>query len=273
MTPLIDGDMMLYECCFAAEYRKKDATDWEFPEFESIRNILDSKILEIKARLETEEDPIIFITDNKWLAERQERTFQPLFRFDVAVTKPYKHGRTSEKPFHFYNLLFYMMLNYNCSIVVDGLEADDALGIYQCQNEGTIICSRDKDLRQIPGLHYSWETGVNPSFGPHKAQGLGRIWYVKDKVYGLGWKWFFYQMLIGDPVDGIGGCKGVGEKKAFPLLVDANSIEEMYQIVQRTYKKVYGKEYWYTFQEMGELLFIRRDDKTFQEYWRTNFVV
>ena len=36
-------------------------------------------------------------------------------------------------------------------IVMPTLEADDALGIYATKHPGNVICSPDKDMRQIPG--------------------------------------------------------------------------------------------------------------------------
>ena len=36
MTPLIDGDMLLYECCFALEYQRKNDNDFVFPEFDAV---------------------------------------------------------------------------------------------------------------------------------------------------------------------------------------------------------------------------------------------
>jgi hypothetical protein len=40
------------------------------------------------------------------------------------------------------------------------LEADDAMGIYATKEPGHIICSPDKDMRQIPGQLFDLTQGV-----------------------------------------------------------------------------------------------------------------
>jgi hypothetical protein len=78
----------------------------------------------------------------------------------------------------------------------------------------TIICSRDKDVRQCPGWHYSWECGKQPSIGPIMVDELGHLVdknagkfnpltgkKLPLKVFGTGHKFFYYQMLTGDTVD------------------------------------------------------------------------
>ncbi len=271
MTPLIDGDMLLYECCFAVEYQRKGDNEYTFPDFDEVWQHAKEKISEICRASESTMPPIIFITDSPWLAEMEDREYVANFRFDVAKQKPYKGTRNKDKPFHFYNLLLVMLQHYDCRIVTNGTEADDAMAVYQCtEEEDTIICTRDKDLRQVDGWHFSWETGISPSFGPAMSSGIGRLWQVgeKQKTVGLGWKWFFYQMLVGDTADNIPGCKGVGDKTAYAELEDCTSLQQMYNIVFAHYQRVYKKEAWYVFHEMADLLFILRDDRRFVEYWK-----
>jgi DNA polymerase-1 len=45
------------------------------------------------------------------------------------------------------------------------------------------------------------------------------------------------QTLMGDNADGYKGCKGIGEKKAMDLLKDATTLDEMWEIVEKTYMK------------------------------------
>lgn len=99
---------------------------------------------------------------------------------------------------------------------INGMEADDALGINQ-DPTGTIICSIDKDLNQIAGWHYN---------------------FVKKEMYNLhpdqGDNFFFSQLLIGDPVDNIKGVAGIGQKKAEGLLF-GKTVQEMYEIIKDLY--------------------------------------
>lgn len=88
---------------------------------------------------------------------------------------------------------------------LDDIEADDAVSILaaRCRKDGTnyVICGVDKDLKQIPGLHYNY---TKDSF---EEVGIGQASYN-----------LFYQVLIGDTVDHIGGCPGIGKVKAPKIL-------------------------------------------------------
>jgi len=87
------------------------------------------------------------------------------------------------------------------SIAVNGLEADDLMGLNS--GSSTIIVSDDKDLLTIPGLHYQ----------PRKPEkGVFLITY-KEAEYLL-----YLQILMGDRADGYTGIPGVGPKKAEKIL-------------------------------------------------------
>ncbi len=93
----------------------------------------------------------------------------------------------------------------------DGIEADDMLGIRAVElGDNAIICHLDKDINQIPGWHYNWELSR-----------LGKIVREKKKYYVTleeGNRFFYYQLLIGDPTDNIKGVVGIGPVKANALL-------------------------------------------------------
>lgn len=127
------------------------------------------------------------------------------------------------------------MAAYDFVLSQDGLEADDALALDQ--TEDTIICSRDKDLRIVPGWHYSWECGKQREIGPHNTDSIGSLYKDGDKVIGYGMKFFYYQMLIGDGVDNIPGLHGVGPAKAFKILEPLVTVEEMEKAVKDMYKE------------------------------------
>ena len=81
------------------------------------------------------------------------------------------------------------------ALMIEGMEADDALGL--AQEEDTVIATIDKDLRIVSGWHFNLNT------------------HVKDKVTDQeGDRFFYKQMLMGDKVDNIIGIRGVGPKKA-----------------------------------------------------------
>lgn len=100
--------------------------------------------------------------------------------------------------------------------VTDGIEADDALGI--AQQEDTFICSLDKDLLQIPGMHYNWVK--------HEE------YYITEEE---GRYNFWMQTIVGDVADNVFGIRGLGPIKASKILlplkereIDGEDMEELY---------------------------------------------
>lgn len=83
--------------------------------------------------------------------------------------------------------------------VSEGCEADDMLGVRQTPE--TIICTIDKDLKQIPGWQYNFV----------KKE---KFYVTEDEAF----RFFCYQLMVGDTADGIKGIPGVGPKKADRLL-------------------------------------------------------
>lgn len=86
------------------------------------------------------------------------------YRLTDAVTREYKGNRAgSERPKWYTKLREYMQTGWKCQ-VMQGIEADDALTIVQqyLMDNGikSVICSLDKDLRQQPGWHYNWNSGI-----------------------------------------------------------------------------------------------------------------
>ena len=71
-------------------------------------------------------------------------TLGKCFRYDIAKTKPYKYNRKggASKPPIFYALKEYIQQEWGF-YGVKGLEADDLVAIFQCQN--SVICSHDNN--------------------------------------------------------------------------------------------------------------------------------
>ena len=173
-TALIDGDPIVYAVGFATG---------EDP--------LENALHSVKVKL-------------NYIMEQTETTkcrvfLSPEKNFRTEICSDYKANRdTSKRPYHYEEIRNYLFDTWKAE-VIDGLEADDALGINQ--TDSTIICTIDKDLDQIPGLHYN---------------------YNKDRLYNVtydeGMKFFHTQMLTGDRADNIQGIRGVGPVKAKHLL-------------------------------------------------------
>lgn len=294
MRPLLDGDVILYEVGFSSEKSELNEegekvlipSSWDF-----CQELVDAKIRLICDEVGATEPPLLFLTNtrriNKVKNKERVRLEEPTkdyvenFRVEAAKEKDYKGGRSSTKPFHFYNLLHYLLANYDVHVNEQGLEADDAMVIeqYSRVKQGmfdTVICSRDKDVRMCPGWHYSWECGRQASIGPIMVDDLGYL-ELKDKkkVFGVGQKFFYYQLLVGDSVDNIGGIKGRGPAFAYALLHDAPTVRECYERVSEVYIRHWGDEWKDKFKEQAALLWMIRelDENGKKTKWRPPNVV
>lgn len=150
------------------------------------------------------------------------------FRHAIAsgTEKEYKANR-QPKPYHFEELEAYARNMPHIVVATDWLETDDyvTMCFTQMQREDyQVLVHIDKDLDQLPGLHYNWskEKTYHNTF--------------KDCMYALS-----YQMLVGDGADTVAGCKGIGVKKAPGLLQDKTA-QEMWDTVQDLYLKAHGAE-------------------------------
>lgn len=162
------------------------------------------------------------------------------FRNEIAKTAPYKGNRVMAKPYHYQLLREYMERAWGFE-VIDGMEADDAIGIEAYRNEPdeTIIVSIDKDLNMIRGHHYN---------------------FVKEEKYFVteeeAIRNFYLQILTGDKIDNIIGLDGIGPVKSKKLLKDCNTELEMYEAVLKAYD---GDEARVL--ENARLLWILREEK------------
>lgn len=267
MRPLLDGDVLRYEIGWCGEYDELDENTNEtvhhIREWDFVQGLLDDRIAGICKDVDADEPPTIFLTGNSHSTRILNRIREtpiellPSLREQLATIKPYKGTRKPVKPFHFNNITAYMLDNYNINIANDGLEADDHMAM--SQNENTIICTRDKDLRMVEGWHFGWECGKQVSFGPELVDKKGWLKEINGDIKGVGLKFFFYQMLVGDTVDNIAGCPKVGPKKAFKLLSECTTKKEHEDAVRASYEAVYGDEYMKYLEENSRLLWMIRE--------------
>jgi 5'-3' exonuclease len=114
-----------------------------------------------------------------------------------------------------------MIKDWEARIALE-MEADDALGIGQ--GEGTIIASIDKDLLQVPGLHYNF---VKKEFN--------------EIIPIEGIRNFYKQVLTGDTTDNIKGCIKIGAVKSEQALQGKGTEAEMFQRVKELYLEQYKR--------------------------------
>ncbi len=272
MTPLVDGDIILHEMGWSGQFKDKETGEEVILDWDHLDNIIEAKINLICEEVGATQPPIFFVTDTEYIHallrrfEDDGQPFQRGFRYDVATTRPYKQGRAEEKPLYFKSVLAKLLFEKRTIVSSGGLEADDELGIYQCGNPDTIICSRDKDLRSIPGWHYSWECGKQQSIGPTFTDRIGWLERKENKdVIGYGLSFFYYQMLTGDPVDTIPGLKGWGKVAAYNLLSGIKDEMGLYKAVKKAYIDTLGPDCKDYFLEQANLLWIwQKRDKGYQ---------
>ena len=119
------------------------------------------------------------------------KTFEKKF---IQITRDI---RNRKKPCGYKRVIKALELSYEV-IVMETLEADDAIGIFATANPGNVVVSPDKDLKQIPGKLYDLKEhyDITPLDGH---------------------KWHFIQTLAGDQTDGYAGVPGYGVKTAAKL--------------------------------------------------------
>lgn len=249
MKILVDGDILVYRAGFACENRhyvchetertfesKKEAKELGYPielisSFEQVqvplaeavvhscvRNMLRKMIVQTDT---TSMDIILTASD-----------LTKNFRYKIDNT--YKGNRKSVKPVH-YDLVRHILLSKYSADIVEGIEADDELGIRQTSD--TIIASIDKDMWMIPGLHYDIGTSEIK-----RAEDPGAVSIVKsesgaNKVVGHGFTWFCCQLLLGDSVDNIKGINGIGPVKAVKAFEKTTTCQQAYDVVEAIYKE------------------------------------
>lgn len=145
--------------------------------------------------------------------------------FRNQINPEYKMNRKQAVPRHLNVCRQFLIEEWN-TVVTEGYEADDALGVEQDKTgvDGiydTCIASIDKDLLQIPGYHYNFVTG--------KMQQVSEL----DGI-----KWFYKQMLIGDSSDNVKGVDKIGSVKASKIIDPLEKEIDMYQTVCSLYKDV-----------------------------------
>ena len=162
------------------------------------------------------------------------------YRDSIAVTKPYKGNRdSSHKPTYFNEITEYLIAVHG-AVVINGMEADDAMGI--AQTEDTCIASIDKDMNMIAGWHYNWKRD--------------ELYYVDEEEADL---FFYKQLLMGDSTDNIVGIPGLGPKTAEKIIAEADNMEDLYWTILEKYAEHYERPFE-VMMEMAHLLWIQREE-------------
>jgi 5'-3' exonuclease len=207
MKALFDFDIFRYRYGFAAQKTDKERNVIIAEPEQAVVIAINMGIREtLRNTGATEYDGYISGTDN----------------FRLKIDPEYKANRKDlERPYHYDNITQFLIYAHEAT-VVNGYEADDALGIAQSTAlaESTIICSIDKDLDQIPGWHYDLVKKNIYYMQEHEARRV-----------------FWTQMLVGDRVDNITGIRGIGPVKAEKALAECYDEDAYKAVVMPMYEK------------------------------------
>jgi DNA polymerase-1 len=188
---LIDGDQYLHRGCAAVERDER----WD-----AENHLLYSNEVEAWEVVEGSIDKVLAHFAEKDHVICLSATDVKDFRKDL-IDPTYKHNRVgSRKPLCFHDLKRKLICERPCRMM-EGLEADDVMGILATKpgSDIKIIVSRDKDMKTIPAQVWTGE----------------RFYNVTEAQADY---WHLYQTLVGDAGDGYRGCPGIGPKKAEMIL-------------------------------------------------------
>ena len=185
MNLLIDADFIVYKCCAACETEIDYGEDVIFvtSNFSDAYKAVTSEISKITKQFGDFAKPILFFSSPN--------------NFRKKISPDYKGHRNRKKPCGYKRVINNLRIEYNV-LTLDGLEADDTMGIYATKHTGNVIVSPDKDMKQIPGKLYNLEDTI--TITPEE-----------------GAKWHLIQTLAGDQTDGYSGVPGIGVKRAETL--------------------------------------------------------
>lgn len=213
----IDSDSLVYAVGFAVQ--NKDGT------VEPLEHVLSTVKRSIKNLL----DNVEHIGFQLYLTGRDN--------FRMELYPEYKANRTADKPKMYHVIRTYLEECWG-AIVVDGMEADDAVAIAITEDTSACLVSMDKDLLTVPGKH------INPR---KLEQGVFEVSEEEAAVY------FYRQLLTGDTSDnvpGVGniskelkekygipsGRRGFGPASAEAVVPEGLSVEEMFSRVRECYQ-------------------------------------
>ncbi len=230
MELFVDADTLVYDAAFAAQ------TKGDIQPVENALHIIKTHLNNLLDKFDPDNMEVILSPVEK----------AKNFRYALATYKEYKGNRTSrEKPVHYKACREYLLTTWDAEIA-DGHEADDEvaikhMAIYTQNPMASCIASIDKDLNNIPGLHYNYRRK--------------ETYFVREDEAMVN---FYTQLLTGDRADNIPGLKGVGPITAEKLLRELYHEKDIFSEVQYQYMLRHPEDYKKRLLEYGQLLWIKR---------------
>lgn len=190
-TLLVDGDIVLYLNAFANQKKIvwDEETVSEAIDFDKACADVDTSIIRGARRSRCDDALVCLSCPSK-------------DNFRKVIFPDYKANRKDkELPILYHRLREYLRHNYEI-VIKPSLEADDVLGILSTRHpDKYVIMSTDKDLKQIPGLHFNWKENKIEKVTKHEGN-----------------RWFYMQIIMGDTTDNYKGIPGAGIAKATKIV-------------------------------------------------------
>ena len=216
----IDGDILVYQSMWGANSTK------------DIKKKLDQTIANIMSELEGSTGKIaIKGSDN--------------FRKEIYPEyKGHRKKELTEQEKEFFAYSYDYLQNGWGAIPANGMEADDLLAIWNTEEPG-IIVSIDKDLLQVPGLHFNTRNKEYTNVTEDEGSLL-----------------LHTQVLMGDSVDNITGLKGIGKVKAAKVM-EGVPVSQHLSAVKSFWQKTFGRGWEDDLQLNMDLIYLKRsmDDR------------
>lgn len=191
---LIDGDVVAYEAAFACQR----VTEWEPGQFTTSGDLEEAK--------QCFKDKIKRILEGSGCATKGfvialSCPTRRYWRHDILSS--YKEHRGGTPPPVLLGAVKEWARSRPSAVFRDRLEGDDILGLLATAPGAprSVICSVDKDLRQIPVPVFDWRRGSVTRGTVNEAD-----------------RYHMMQTLTGDRVDNYTGCPGVGPVRAEEIL-------------------------------------------------------
>ena len=281
-TALIDADVLVYKIGFAGQDqvhsvlnedgevlekfdKKPDAND--FMELLALQGCMNPRLetavipkeeSDVEGMLDTAINKIVQLSGaSDYVCYLSGKTN---FRSVSAKYQPYKANRLDSVKPHHYGFIRDCITNNHPMILSDNCEADDLLAIdlydefKKAEESGdkldceVILCTIDKDLRNVPGWHYNMT---------HKEID----WVLLEDAD----RHFAMQLLTGDRVDNIPGLsffsegkKKVGPATAKKMLGEAVTKQELYSAVCVAYQDLVDEDWHDKLENSGLLLWMQR---------------
>lgn len=246
MLAVIDSDSIVYSSAGATQKKNKETGEIEVAPVSHACSNAKKMMLSILEATKCS-DYIAYLTESSDATS-----------FRLKLYPEYKANRKDyEKPIHYQAVRDYLVSTWKAEIVSE-IEADDAVAMkmheiyqdkeYTIDTAPAVLCGIDKDLRQIPGLHFNYNTGEFQ-------------WIKKEDAI----RSIYIQLLEGDRSDNIPRVKkGWRSKNTIESLNKVTKEIEYYQIVKdviKTEQNKSDKEADDYVQLMGSLLYLRKYPK------------